>query len=180
MKFGTHSLGAPYVYIKSYLLDKEALQQEQTEFRLLVMHMQIAWLSKLYSKEQIENGTSCICGTYSCLLCIRKLDEGKVVTSFIMVLYEAILYIYTHTHDRLCGLVVRVPGYHIFWELLGPYRGPLSLVSTIEELLERKSGSDLENREYSHRDPLRWPRDPPFYPPKLHKLRRQEAVAQSI
>jgi hypothetical protein len=33
-------------------------------------------------------------------------------------------------------------------------RGPLSLVSTIEELLGRKgSGSGLENREYGRRDP---------------------------
>jgi hypothetical protein len=35
-------------------------------------------------------------------------------------------------------------------------RGPLGLVSTIEELLERKSsGSGLENREYHPRDPSR-------------------------
>jgi hypothetical protein len=34
----------------------------------------------------------------------------------------------------------------------GTTRGPLSLVSTIEELLERKSsGSGLENRYYGHR-----------------------------
>jgi hypothetical protein len=39
-------------------------------------------------------------------------------------------------------------------------RGPLSLVSTIEELLGRKnSGSGLENREYGRGDPLRSPRD---------------------
>jgi hypothetical protein len=32
-------------------------------------------------------------------------------------------------------------------------RGPLSIVSTIEELLERKSsGSGVENREYGYRD----------------------------
>jgi hypothetical protein len=32
-------------------------------------------------------------------------------------------------------------------------------VSTTEELLDRKnSGSCLENREYGHRDPSRWPR----------------------
>jgi hypothetical protein len=38
-------------------------------------------------------------------------------------------------------------------------RGPLSLMSTIEELLDRKiSGSGLENREYGRRDPSRWPR----------------------
>jgi hypothetical protein len=35
-------------------------------------------------------------------------------------------------------------------------RGPLSLVSTTEELLERKiSGSGIENREYSGRVPPR-------------------------
>jgi hypothetical protein len=38
-------------------------------------------------------------------------------------------------------------------------QGPLSLVSTIEELLGRKSsGSGLESREYDRRDPSRWPR----------------------
>jgi hypothetical protein len=68
--------------------------------------------------------------------------------------------------DRLCGLVVRVPGYRsrgqgsipvytrIFERLLGLERGPLSLVSKIEELLGRKrSGSGLESREYVCRDP---------------------------
>jgi hypothetical protein len=35
-------------------------------------------------------------------------------------------------------------------------RGPLNLVSTIEEMLGKKSsGSGLENREYDHGDPLR-------------------------
>jgi hypothetical protein len=39
---------------------------------------------------------------------------------------------------------------------VGLERGPLSLVSTIEELLERKrSGSGLESREYYSRDPSR-------------------------
>jgi hypothetical protein len=48
--------------------------------------------------------------------------------------------------------------YQIFWEVVGLERGPLSLVSTIEELLERKiSGSGLEIREYCRRDPSRWP-----------------------
>jgi hypothetical protein len=42
---------------------------------------------------------------------------------------------------------------------VGLERGPLSLVSTIEELLGRKSsGSGLENREYGRRDPSRSPR----------------------
>jgi hypothetical protein len=81
--------------------------------------------------------------------------------------------------DCLCGLVVRVPGYRsrgpgsipgtavFFWEVVGLERGPLSLVITIEELLERNStGSGLENREYCRVDPLRWPRDT-LYPQKL-------------
>jgi hypothetical protein len=39
---------------------------------------------------------------------------------------------------------------------VGLERGPLSLVSTIEELLEKKSnGSGLEIREYGRRDQLR-------------------------
>jgi hypothetical protein len=49
--------------------------------------------------------------------------------------------------------------YQIFWEVVGLERSPLSLVSTIEELLDRKSsGSDLEVRKYSHRK-LRWLRN---------------------
>ena len=52
------------------------------------------------------------------------------------------------TIDRLCGLVVRVSGYRyrglgfdswryqIFWVVVGLERGPLSLVKSIEELLE--------------------------------------------
>jgi hypothetical protein len=55
-------------------------------------------------------------------------------------------------YDCLCGIVVRVPGYRS----RGPgsipgtnnfsERGPLSFVSTIEELFERKSsGCGLEN-----------------------------------
>jgi hypothetical protein len=45
--------------------------------------------------------------------------------------------------------------------------GPLSLLSTTEELLGRKSnGSSLEKREYGHRDPLCWPRNT-LYPQML-------------
>jgi hypothetical protein len=46
-------------------------------------------------------------------------------------------------------------------------QGPLSLVSTIEELLERKgSSSGLEIREYGRRDSSRWPCGT-LYPQKL-------------
>jgi hypothetical protein len=45
-----------------------------------------------------------------------------------------------------------------FLEVVGVIRGPLSLASTTEDLLERKSsGSGLESREYGSVDPLRWP-----------------------
>jgi hypothetical protein len=42
---------------------------------------------------------------------------------------------------------------------VGLERGPLSLVSTIEDLLGRKSrGPCLESQDYGRRDPQRWPR----------------------
>jgi hypothetical protein len=57
--------------------------------------------------------------------------------------------------DRLCGLVVRVPGYRsrgpefdsrryqIFCEVVGLERSPLSLVTIIEKLLERKVAAPI-------------------------------------
>jgi hypothetical protein len=65
------------------------------------------------------------------------------------VRYELSLYVMYKKVDRLCGLVVRVPGYRSrgpgsisgatrFSEVVGLERGPLSLVSTTEELLGRK------------------------------------------
>jgi hypothetical protein len=49
--------------------------------------------------------------------------------------------------------------YQILWEVVRLERGPLTLVSTTEELLERKnSDSSLENREYGRRHPSRRPR----------------------
>jgi hypothetical protein len=56
--------------------------------------------------------------------------------------------------------------YQIFWEVVGLERGPLSLASTIEELLERKSsGSGLETEITAVGDPPRWLRDT-LYPQK--------------
>jgi hypothetical protein len=55
----------------------------------------------------------------------------------------------------------------ILWEVVCLERGPLNFVSTIEELLEKKSsGSDLESRECGRRDPSRRPRGN-LYPQKL-------------
>jgi hypothetical protein len=57
--------------------------------------------------------------------------------------------------------------YQIFCQVVGPERGPLSLVSTTEELVGRNSnGSGLENREYGARDPSHWQHGIP-YPQKL-------------
>jgi hypothetical protein len=93
--------------------------------------------------------------------------------------YFYFLRMYNSMSDRLCGLVVRVPGYisrgpgfdfrhyQIFWEVVGLERGPLSLMSTIEELLGRNSSSfGLENWEYDCGDSLRWTHDT-LYPQKL-------------
>jgi hypothetical protein len=50
---------------------------------------------------------------------------------------------------------------------VGLERGPLCLVSAIEELLERKSsGSVLENRDYGRMVPPYWPHDT-LYPQKV-------------
>jgi hypothetical protein len=50
---------------------------------------------------------------------------------------------------------------------MGLEQGPLSLMSTIQELLERKcGGSGIEMREYGRRDPSRSSRGT-LYPQKL-------------
>jgi hypothetical protein len=63
-------------------------------------------------------------------------------------LYGKINFLYMREFDRLCGLVVRVLGYRSGGpssipgttrkKVVGLERGPLSLVSTTEELLDRK------------------------------------------
>jgi hypothetical protein len=57
--------------------------------------------------------------------------------------------------------------FQIFWQVVSLERGPVSLVSTTEELLGRKSSSfGLESREYGCRNPSRWRRGT-LYPQKL-------------
>jgi hypothetical protein len=71
--------------------------------------------------------------------------------------------------------------YHIFWEVVGLERGPLSLVSTIEELLGRKSsGSGLENREYGRRDSSRWSRGTPLSTKVDTNFAGNRVLAQSL
>jgi hypothetical protein len=91
------------------------------------------------------------------LLCFRHCAVSRKVAGYIPD--EFIKFPSLSNPDRLCGLVVRVPGYRFRGpgsipgatrkkKVVGLERGPLSLVSTTEELLGRKSsGSGLENRE---------------------------------
>jgi hypothetical protein len=58
------------------------------------------------------------------------------------------------TDPQVPGSIPGATGF--FCEVVGLERGPLILVSTIEELLERNStGSGLESREYCRGDSLR-------------------------
>jgi hypothetical protein len=75
---------------------------------------------------------------------------------------------------------VRFPMLPDFLRSSGSGTGSTQLCEYNEELLERKSsGSSLENREHSCRDPSRWPLGT-FYPQKLTKLLRKASVAQSV
>jgi hypothetical protein len=72
-------------------------------------------------------------------MCLQKNEKKKKRKTKIKKLGAIII-------DRLCGLVVRVLGYRGPGSILGTTRknavglerGPLSLVSTTEELLDRK------------------------------------------
>jgi hypothetical protein len=74
-------------------------------------------------------------------------------------------------YNRRKGYGSRGPGfdsrrYQIFWEVMGLDRGPLSRVSTSEEILGRNSrGSGLETRQYGRRDTSHWRRGT-LYPNK--------------
>jgi hypothetical protein len=94
--------------------------------------------------------------------------------------------------NRLCSLVVRVLGYRsggpgfdfrhyqIFWEVVGLERGPLSLVSTTEELPGSNSScSCQESREYGRRNLSRWPRST-LYPQKKVALTSPASGARSV
>jgi hypothetical protein len=64
---------------------------------------------------------------------------------------------------------------------VGLERGPLSLVTTTEELLERKSsGFGLEKRDYGHRGSAALTTRHLSIRKSWHYLRRQAAVARSV
>jgi hypothetical protein len=89
--------------------------------------------------------TNCICPSY-CYSCLHILASVRQVSPR----QEAnwVLFTYRWSSDRLCGLVVRVLGYRSGGpgsipgttkkKVVGLERGSLSLVSTTEELLDRK------------------------------------------
>jgi hypothetical protein len=95
----------------------------------------------------------------------------KCLRTTCSIIILIIIIIIVSSDDRLCGLVVRAPGYRSrgpvpnfrryqnFWEVAGLDRGPFRLMCTTEELFGRKScGFGLEVWEYGRRDPSRWPR----------------------
>jgi hypothetical protein len=122
----------------------------------------------------IQYGHSCcpcletVFSVSNCLLLYNEINAWVVNKVSNTVLFGPPLW----SSDQSSWLQIRRSGfdsrhYQIFWDVVGLERGPLSLVSTTEELLERKSsGSSLENQEYSSRDLLRWPRGT-LYPQKL-------------
>jgi hypothetical protein len=92
--------------------------------------------------------------------------------------------------DRLCGLVVRVLGYRfggpglipgtLRKKVVGLERGPLGLVSTTEELLDRKVAAPVYKTENTavgirHDDHVA-----PSVRKSWQSLRRQAAVARSV
>ena len=100
------------------------------------------WLEN--SLSQLEGGWECGGGSgYRAGLILCDFEIRAVIIQFI-----AINKPYLKKNDRLCGLVVRVSGYRcrglgfdsrryqIFSVVVGLERGPLSLVRSIEELLE--------------------------------------------
>jgi hypothetical protein len=89
--------------------------------------------------------------------CIFQASLESGFIEFFVLLH--ILYVRYHTFRALgyrSGGPGSIPGTTRKKKVLGLERGPLSLVSTTEELLETKSSLFcLENREYDRRDPSR-------------------------
>jgi hypothetical protein len=80
-----------------------------------------------------------------------RLSVGKLKIKYLRNYNEETIVFYVYDAlDRLCGLVVRVPGYRsrgpgfdsrryqIIWEVVGLEQVPLSLVNITEELHEWK------------------------------------------
>jgi hypothetical protein len=88
------------------------------------------------------------------------------------------------SNGQITWLQIQTSGFdsrrcYIFWEVVGLERGPLSLLSTIEELLEgNNSGSGLESRECGRRGPSSWPRG--TYPQKKLAITSPTSGGRSV
>jgi hypothetical protein len=144
---------------------EQNLPPSRTEFYLENKGRKLIWNVGVHVPDDIPSSE-----VYLFFPNIIKYCWGSVIRNMLYVRFEVFTAV-TMKNDRLCSLVVRVPGYRsrgrafdsrryqIFWEVVGLERGPLSFVSTTEELLGRKSsGSGLESLEYGSKDPTRWPR----------------------
>jgi hypothetical protein len=93
-------------------------------------------------------------------------------------------------NDRLCGLVVRVLGYRSGGpgsipgttkkKIVGLERGPLNLVSTTEELLDRKVAAPVKKTDNTAVGIRYADHVAPFFRKSWQSLRRQAAVARSV
>jgi hypothetical protein len=92
--------------------------------------------------------------------------------------------------DRLCGLVVRVLGYRSGGpgsipgttrkKVVGLERGPVILVSTTEELLDRKVAASVSKSENTAGGIRHTDHVAPSIRKSWQSLRRQAAVARSV
>jgi hypothetical protein len=92
--------------------------------------------------------------------------------------------------DRLCGLVVRVLGYRSGGpgsipgttrkKIMGLERGPLSFVSTAEELLDRKVAAPIYKTENTAIEIRHADHVAPSIRKSWQSLRRQATVARSV
>jgi hypothetical protein len=138
-----------------------------------------------------------------CLVCLTKMcmteywqSHGQVncVTTFRV--HDSGVYNYWRldihwcVFDCLCGLVVRVLGYRSGGpgsipgttkkKVVGLKRGPLSLVSTTEELLDRKVAAPVQKTENTAVGTRHADHVAPFIRRSWQLLRREAAVARSV
>jgi hypothetical protein len=100
------------------------------------------------------------------------------------------IYICYVEEGRLCGLVVRVLDYRSGGpgsilgtnkkKVVGQERGPLSLLSTTEELLDRKVAAPVEKTENTAGGNRHADHVAPSFRTSCQSLRRQAAVARSV
>jgi hypothetical protein len=94
-------------------------------------------------------------------------------------------------HDRLCGLVVKVLGYRFGGpgsipgttrkkKVVGMERGQLSLVSTTEELLDRKVAAPVYKTENTAVGIRHAVHVAPYIRKSWQSLRQQAAIARSV